>query len=100
MSRALTVAVVVLVVAFGTTWTDAQPRTGQKADTISQTVEGTIKSVRGTPVTLVTLEDGTELSVPATVNVSRDQLKPGAQILAEYHERAGQKIAKSVAIKG
>lgn len=97
MSRALTVAVVVLVMAFGATWTNAQPRTGQKADTISQTVEGRIKWVRGT---LVTLEDGTELSVPATVNVARDQLKPGAQITAEYHERAGQKIAKSVDIKG
>jgi len=97
MSRALTVAVVVLVMTIGATWTNAQPRTGQKADTITQTVEGTIKSVRGT---LVTLEDGTELSVPATVKVSRDQLKPGAQIVAEYHERAGRKIANSVDIKG
>lgn len=97
MSRTLTVAVVVLVMAFGATCTDAQPRSGQRADMISQTVEGRIKSVRGT---LVTLEDGTELLVPAAVNVARDHLKPGAQITAEYHERAGQKIAKSVDIKG
>jgi predicted secreted protein len=97
MSRALTVVVVVLMMAFGATWANAQPRTGRNADKISQTVEGTIKSVRGT---LITLEDGTELSVPATVKVSMAQLKPGAQIVAEYHERAGQKIAKSVDIKG
>jgi hypothetical protein len=64
---------------------------------MSQRVEGTIKSVRGS---LVTLEDGTELSIPSTVKVAQNQLKPGAQITAEYENRAGQKIAKSVDIKG
>ncbi len=49
---------------------------------------------------MVTLEDGTELSIPASVKVAKDQLKPGAQITAEYEERAGQKVAKSVEIKG
>jgi hypothetical protein len=70
---------------------------GQKSDRMSQRVEGTIKSVRGS---LVTLEDGTELSIPSTVKVAQNQLKPGAQITAEYENRAGQKIAKSVDIKG
>ena len=48
----------------------------------------------------MTLEDGTELSIPATVKVAKDQLKPGTQITAEYEERAGQKVAKSIEIKG
>jgi hypothetical protein len=37
---------------------------------------------------------------PTSVKVAKDQLKPGAQISAEYEERAGQKVAKSVQIKG
>jgi hypothetical protein len=72
-------------------------RTGQKSNTIGQTVEGTVKSVRGN---MVTLEDGTELTIPAGVKVAADQLKPGTQITAEYRDRAGHKIAKSVEIKG
>ena len=59
-------------------------------------VEGTIKMVRGSTVTL---EDGTQLSIPASVRVAQD-LKPGAQISAEYEERGGQKIATSIQIKG
>ena len=105
MKRVLAVGVAaLLMVAFGTTVTNAQmktdpaqPKMGQKSDRMSQRVEGTIKSVRGN---LVTLEDGTELSIPTSVQVTRDQLKPGAQISAEYEQRAGHKIAKSIQIKG
>src|SRR5215475_2804506 len=60
-------------------------------------VEGTIKSVKGSTVTL---DDGTRLSIPSSVKVSRAQLKPGAMIVAEYQERGGQKVATSVQIKG
>jgi hypothetical protein len=60
-------------------------------------VEGTIKSVQGSTVTL---EDGTRLSIPSSVMVSRSQLKPGVMIVAEYQERGGQKVATSVQIKG
>ena len=104
MIRALVVGVAVLLMAsFGATGTIAQMRTdpapykGQKSDKMGQRVEGTIKSVRGNTVTL---EDGTELSIPSAVKVSKDQLKPGTQITAEYEERAGQKVAKSIEIKG
>lgn len=75
----------------------AQPKMEQKSDKMGQTVEGTIKSVRGN---MVTLEDGTEISIPSSVNVTKDQLKPGAQIIAEYETRAGQKVARSIQIKG
>jgi hypothetical protein len=105
MIRVLAVGVAALLMtSFGATATHAQmktdpaqPKMGQKSDRMSQRVEGTIKSVRGS---LVTLEDGTELSIPSTVKVAQNQLKPGAQITAEYENRAGQKIAKSVDIKG
>jgi len=73
----------------------AQPKSMEmKAD---KRVEGTIKSVQGSTVTL---DDGTTLSIPSSVKVSRDQLKPGAMIVAEYEERGGQKVATSVQIKG
>jgi hypothetical protein len=74
----------------------AQPKMERKSD-MGQTVEGKIKSVHGN---LVTLEDGTQLSIPSSVNVTRDQLKPGAQIVAAYETRAGQKVATSIQIKG
>jgi hypothetical protein len=60
-------------------------------------LEGTIKSVQGSTVTL---DDGTTLSIPSSVKVSRAHLKPGAMIVAEYQERSGQKVATSVQIKG
>ncbi len=105
MRRVLTVVVAGLLTAsLGVTGaiaqmkTDpAQPKMDQKSDKMGQKVQGTIKSVRGN---MVTLEDGTQLSIPASVKVAKEQLKPGAQISAEVEERAGQKVAKSVEIKG
>jgi Protein of unknown function (DUF1344) len=104
MMRVLAVVVAALLTAsLGVIGVMAQMKTDpaqqmeQKSDKMGQRVEGTIKSVRGNTVTL---EDGTELSIPSSVKVSKDQLKPGAQISAEYEERAGQKVAKSIQIKG
>lgn len=103
MLRVLAVAVAALstaslaatVTSAQVTTPTAQPQLGQKSNKVEQKVEGTIKSVRGN---LVTLEDGTEISVPSSVNVANDQLRPGAQISAEYQKRAGQKVATSVQI--
>ena len=105
MVRMLAVVVAVLMTAsIGITGataqmkTDpAQPKMEKKSDRMGQKVEGTIKSVRGN---VVTLEDGTEISIPSSVKVTKDQLKPGAQISAEYEEKAGQKVARSIQIKG
>ena len=98
MTRVLAVVVAALLTAsLGVTGVTAQMKMERKSDTMGQKVEGTIKSVRGN---MVTLEDGTELSIPSSVKVTKDQLKPGTQISAEYEARAGQKIAKSIQIKG
>jgi Ni/Co efflux regulator RcnB len=70
----------------------------QKTDKMSQKIEGTVKTV--TPNGMVTLEDGTKLSIPKSVMVPKEQLKPGAVISAEYQEKGGQKVATSVQIKG
>jgi len=105
MARALAVVVAALLTAslgvagaMAQMKTDpTQPRMERKSDTMGQKVEGTIKSVHGN---MLTLEDGTELSIPSSVTVTKDQLKPGTQISAEYEQRGGQKIAKSIQIKG
>ncbi len=69
MLRALAVVVaVVLSVSVGVAGTMAQPKMEQKSGKMGHKVEGTIKSVRGN---MVTLEDGTELSIPTSVKVAR-----------------------------
>ena len=79
----------------------AQPKSMEQQKSMEMNadkrVEGTIKSVQGSTVTL---DDGTTLSIPSSVKVSRAQLKPGAMIVAEYQERGGQKVATAVQIKG
>jgi len=43
---------------------------------------------------------GHSVAQASAPKLEKEQLKPGAQITAEYTDRAGQKIAKSVEIKG
>ena len=59
-------------------------------------IEGTILNVGFNSV--VTLEDGVKLTIPKTV--PKDQLKPGAMIIAEYEQKGPRKIATSVEIRG
>jgi Rieske Fe-S protein len=79
----------------------AQPKSMEQQKSMEMNadkrLEGTIKSVQGSTVTL---DDGTTLSIPSSVKVSRAQLKPGAMIVAEYQERGGQRVATAVQIKG
>ena len=98
MTRALVMVVAALLTAFlAVAGAMAQVKTDPAQPRMEQKVEGTIKSVYGN---LVMLEDGTELSIPSSVKVTKDQLKPGAQISAEYEQRGGHKIARSIQIKG
>lgn len=62
-------------------------------------VEGTIKSVDPAGKR-VTLDDGTQLEIPATVKVDKKDLKPGAMVKASYEEKGGKKIVKSLEVKG
>ena len=47
---------------------------------------------------MLTLEDGTQISIPADAKVSRDQLKAGANVKASYEEKDGKKVATSVEV--
>ena len=62
----------------------------------AEKIEGTILIVGSNSV--VTLEDGVRLTIPKTV--PKDQLKPGAMIIAEYEQKGSRKIATSVQIRG
>jgi len=55
-------------------------------------VQGKIKSVDPTGH-MVTLADGTQLTLPPTLKVEKQSLKPGANVKATYEEKDGQKVA-------
>ncbi len=61
-------------------------------------VEGKIKSVDPSG-RMVTLEDGTQLTIPPALNVPRDSLKEGAIVKASFEERGGQNIVTSMRVQ-
>ena len=77
---------------------------GQAPSAPSTTAE---KVMRGTVKTVdeakkqVTLDDGTVLTIPATVQVSWADLKPGKTVAVSYTEggEAGQKAVKKIELK-
>jgi Protein of unknown function (DUF1344) len=48
---------------------------------------------------MLTLDDGTQISIPASVKVQADQLKPGANVKASFEVKNGQKVANSIEMK-
>lgn len=83
-----------LVVVVAIVWSAALGVSGALAQ---MKIDGTIRSAFGN---VVTLEDGTQLSIPSTMLVAREQLRPGVRITVEYVERAGQKVATAIEVKG
>jgi Cu/Ag efflux protein CusF len=63
-----------------------------------QQVAGKIKRVDPSGL-MVTLEDGTELTIPPTINVPRGTLKEGAIVKASFEQRSGQKVVTSLEVK-
>lgn len=61
-------------------------------------VEGKIQSVDPSG-RMVTLEDGTQLTIPDNVQVQRDALKEGAMVKASFEEKNGQKIVTNIEVK-
>ena len=60
-------------------------------------VQGKIKSVDPTGK-MVTLDDGTQLTIPPTIKVEKQALQPGANVKASYEEKDGQKVATSFTV--
>ena len=63
-----------------------------------QQVEGKIKSLDPSG-RMLTLEDGTQLTIPPTVNVPPGTLKEGAIVKASFEEKNGQKVVTSLEVQ-
>ena len=61
-------------------------------------VQGKIKSVDQTG-RMVTLEDGTQLMIPATVRINRQDLTPGADVKASFEDKGNQKIVTQIEVQ-
>ena len=62
-------------------------------------VEGKVKAV-DMAKKQVTLEDGTTLTIPATVPVQWTSIKPGSTVTASYVEAGAMKTVKKFEVKG
>jgi hypothetical protein len=60
-------------------------------------VQGKIKSIDQNGK-MVTLDDGTRLTIPPTLTVEKQALQPGANVKANYEEKDGQKVATSLMV--
>jgi ribosomal protein S1 len=60
-------------------------------------VQGKIKSIDQSGK-MVTLDDGTQLTIPPTLTVEKRALQPGASVKAHYEEKDGQKVATSLMV--
>lgn len=58
-------------------------------------VEGTLKKVSGDTLTLA---DGTELTIPKSLSIQREELKPGASVKASYEENSGRKVVTGIEV--
>jgi hypothetical protein len=63
-----------------------------------KSVEGTIKSWDAA-TGMLTLDDGTQISIPPTVRLERDKVKEGASVKASYEVKGGKNVAKSVQVQ-
>jgi len=48
---------------------------------------------------MVTLDDGTELTIPPTVSIPRGTLKEGAMVKASFEEQGGKKVVTSLEVE-
>jgi hypothetical protein len=78
----------------------AAPQVQDKAQTPelggAKQVEGTIQKLAGNTLTL---SDGTELMLPSSLQVQRDDLKAGASVKASYEDKGGQKVVTSIQVQ-
>jgi hypothetical protein len=61
-------------------------------------VQGKIKTVDQAG-RMVTLEDGTLLLIPATVQVNRQALTPGADVKASFEDKGTHKVVTEIEVK-
>jgi Protein of unknown function (DUF1344) len=98
--RHILLVLVALLVAMPVGWvSETYGQAGPPAAGAMQQVEGKIKSLDPSG-RMLTLEDGTQLTIPPTVNVPRGALKEGAIVKASFTEQGGQKVVTSLQVAG
>jgi hypothetical protein len=63
----------------------------------AEDIQGKIKSVDQTG-RILTLEDGTQLMLPPTVRINRQNVMPGADVKASYETKGDQKVVTSIEV--
>jgi len=61
-------------------------------------VQGKIKSVDPSGK-MLTLEDGTQLMIPGTVRVNRQDLMPGNDVKVSFEEKGTQKVVTQIEVE-
>ena len=64
---------------------------------VAAEVQGTIKSVDASG-RMITLDDGTQLTVPATAKVEAGALKPGAHVKASFEPQGTAKVVTAIQV--
>jgi Cu/Ag efflux protein CusF len=93
----ITVAVLVAVPMWGNEIQAQMTPYGSPAGAATSQIQGKITSVDPSG-NMVTLDNGTQLTIPATLNFQRDNLKEGAIVKANFEERDGQKVVTSLQV--
>jgi hypothetical protein len=103
MSRRISVLLLALLVVMPLAWVSeshaqASPQGSAPAAGGMKQIEGAIKSVDPSG-RMVTLDDGTQLTIPPTVSVPKGDLKEGAIVKASFEEKGGQKVVTSLQVQ-
>ena len=91
-------ATVLLVGGSGQAYAQASSQGWQATPGQSGQAEGKIKSVDPSG-RLLTLEDGTMLTIPPSARVRQDLLREGAIVKASFEEKDGQKLVTSIEVE-
>ncbi|HSB72627.1 MAG TPA: DUF1344 domain-containing protein [Candidatus Methylomirabilis sp.] len=109
MTRMVTTLIALTVVGSSAAWAQMTPP-GQKESPAmdrapaqsgtaeAKEIQGTIKSVDPSKK-ILTLEDGTTLTIPSSVKVAPDTLKTGARVSAKYEEQGGKRVVTSLHVE-
>lgn len=91
------VAVLVAVPMWGNAIQAQMAPPGAPAGAATNQIQGKIASVDPSGK-MVTLDNGTQLTIPPTLKVQRESLKEGAIVKANFEERDGQKVVTSLQV--
>ncbi len=102
-SRWMLLLLITLLVAMPLAWVSeshaqASPQGTAPAAGGMHQIQGEIQSVDPSGK-MLTLTDGTQLTIPPTVRVPRADLKEGAIVKASFEEKGGQKVVTALEVQ-